>query len=71
MKRTINVIGVPFALGGRKSGSANGPRGFIENGLLGFLETRGYTSIYTDVQGKSMSPEIFIGRQKVPSQRII
>ncbi|OGZ06415.1 MAG: hypothetical protein A2845_01250 [Candidatus Lloydbacteria bacterium RIFCSPHIGHO2_01_FULL_49_22] len=59
MKRPIEVIGVPFAQGGSKGGSANGPRGLIENGLLDFLETNGLTSTYTDVQGTSMFPEIF------------
>lgn len=59
MKRPIEVIGVPFAQGGRKGGSARGPQGLIAHGLLDFLCTRGLTPTYTDVQRLSASPEIF------------
>lgn len=59
MKKPIQVIGVPFAKGGEKGGSAKGPQELIANGLLQFLRDMGHEVTYCDVEAESESPEAF------------
>lgn len=49
MCRNIDVIGVPFDLGGGRSGAAAGPAAFIESGILNELEMAGHTVAYKDL----------------------
>lgn len=59
MNGTIEVIGVPFSLGGKKRGSDRGPDALVENGLLTCLSTLGYEVKYQPCESVSKYSEIF------------
>ncbi|GEM_PF-3676150 len=73
MNRMIEVIGVPFALGGRIQGSAGGPDALMTYGLLSCLHSLGYQTNYCNLEQKSSFPEIFVPtpelRGKIYSER--
>ena len=59
MRQPIEVIGVPFALGGSKSGPASGPAALIARGLMSHLSELSLVARYTDIRGVSPSSNIF------------
>lgn len=46
MKRVIDVIGVPFSLGGKKRGSQYGPDVLVHHGILSCIRSLGYQVSY-------------------------
>ena len=62
MQKNIDVIGVPFALGGSKSGSARGPAMLIENGLAAHLSRLGHKATYVDTRVNSEFSRHFSAR---------
>lgn len=59
MSRSIDVIGVPFDLGGGKSGVDKGPEALIASGFLRVLQKSGHTVLYQDLMKTSGSGDLF------------
>jgi arginase len=59
MPRLIDVIGVPFDLGGGKSGVDSGPDALVASGFLGVLGESGHTVSYKDLSKISECPHLF------------
>jgi arginase len=49
MRRSIDVIGVPFDLGGGKSGVDSGPEALVASGFLSVLQSSGHNVSYRDL----------------------
>lgn len=59
MPRSIDVIGVPFDLGGGKSGVDSGPDALVASGFLNVLGESGHTVSYKDLSKISDCPYLF------------
>lgn len=55
----IDLIGVPFDLGGGKSGAREGPRALLLSGLLARLRAHGHSARYVDAEELSEFPDVF------------
>lgn len=61
MARMIDVIGVPYHLGGTQNGTRGGPEGLVQNGFLAALEGRGHNVTYANLRAVSGRDDIFCG----------
>ncbi len=59
MKTVVDIIGVPFALGGSDTGPARGPDVLLREGLSVHLGRCGHPTTYTNVRDACATPEIF------------